>query len=410
MADAGVMAAAPRPTTGRSGTDRWSGLPVKLANLAGIAQDAGLHTLVLRAPATLSWLTGARWNVPNTLDSSCFDVIVEHCDSTPTLRVLTNTIEAPRLADTELMELPCEWTVVNWWENRAERLPTGTGVGADTPTLGVRDLTTAITQLRRSLDSAQVGQLRKLGGAAAAATTRAAMGLTPDFTEYGAAAAYAAELLRDGMEPVCLFVAGGNRMGRSQAPTAHRCPARTPGQPGELRSAGRADRQRHPHRLLQTTNPGGASTLPGAARRGSRVPGRHPGRETTRGHCHHRDSGLLGQRLRHRRMDPAPPGRPVRLATARIPGPPRVRRHRPGPRRGRLEPELAIPGRSRTPAWSPQTAPNQSSPTQRRSDPMEIVGPWSMSPAVPAPTCSCADHSHPGCGDPTLEGNHHDIR
>ncbi len=217
MADARV-AAPTHPSTVAATTRRWSGLPAKLANLADIAQDAGLHTLVLRAPATLSWLTGARWNVPNTLDSSCFDIIVEHCGSTPTLRVLTSTIEAPRLADTELMELPCEWAVVNWWENRAERLPTGTGVGADTPTLGVRDLTTAITQLRRSLDSAQVGQLRKLGGAAAAATTRAAMGLTPDFTEYGAAAAYAAELLRDGMEPVCLFVAGGNRMGGHRHP------------------------------------------------------------------------------------------------------------------------------------------------------------------------------------------------
>jgi Xaa-Pro dipeptidase len=218
MADTRVAASPHRPTGGASNR-QWSGLPAKLADLADIAQDAGLHTLVLRAPATLSWLTGARWNVPNTLDSSCFDIIVEHCDSTtPTLRVVTNSIEAPRLADTELLGLPCEWTVVNWWENRAERLPTGPGVGADTPTAGLSNLTTAITQLRRSLDAPQVRQLRSLGSAAAAATTEVAVGLSPDMTEFAAAGAYAAELLSRGMEPVCLFVAGGTRMGSHRHP------------------------------------------------------------------------------------------------------------------------------------------------------------------------------------------------
>jgi antitoxin VapB len=207
-----------QPTTGQPATGPWSGLPAKLANLAGIAQDAGLHTLLLRAPATLSWLTGARWNVPNTLDSSCFDIVMEHCDSTPTLRVLTNSIEAPRLRDTELLELPCEWTVVNWWENRSEGLPTGPGVGADTPTAGLYDLSSAIAQLRRSLDAWQSRQLRILGAAAAAATTKVALGLSPDMTEYAAAGAYAAELLDRGMEPICLFVAGGTRMGDHRHP------------------------------------------------------------------------------------------------------------------------------------------------------------------------------------------------
>ena len=58
-----------RPPSG-AGADRWIDLGEKLARLRGLARALDLDTLVLREPAALTWLLGARVNVPQTLDSA----------------------------------------------------------------------------------------------------------------------------------------------------------------------------------------------------------------------------------------------------------------------------------------------------------------------------------------------------
>lgn len=92
----------------------------QLQVLKRVAADAGVHTLLLREPATLGWLTGARSHVPQTLDSACFDVVVARADTAPTVQVIVNAIEAPRLADTELADLDVHWTVLPWTQPRAD--------------------------------------------------------------------------------------------------------------------------------------------------------------------------------------------------------------------------------------------------------------------------------------------------
>ncbi len=195
--------------------------PAELAELlrplADLARAHGLREIVLRQPASLSWLLGARWNVPNTLDSSCFDVVVD-LSGTPSVRIVTNVIEAPRLADTEVTELPVQWSAVPWWQSRDDSLPTGSGVGADGCGAGRVDLSAEIASLRRVLTTAQAGRLRTLSRDAAEATGAAARRVTPSMSEYQAAAVLSGELLDRGMEPACLFVAGGDRMGRHRHP------------------------------------------------------------------------------------------------------------------------------------------------------------------------------------------------
>ena len=95
-------------------TDRWADLPEKVAELATVARDRGLDTLVLRDPANLTWLLGGRVNVPQTLDTACLDVVLD-CVSRPRITLVTNAIEAPRLRDTELAGLDATWDVVPWW-------------------------------------------------------------------------------------------------------------------------------------------------------------------------------------------------------------------------------------------------------------------------------------------------------
>ena len=77
---------------------RWIDLGDKLARVGHLARTLDLDTVVLREPANLAWLLGARVNVPQTLDTACLDVVV-HLDGghvRPSLTVVTNAIEAPR--------------------------------------------------------------------------------------------------------------------------------------------------------------------------------------------------------------------------------------------------------------------------------------------------------------------------
>lgn len=189
-----------------------------LARLTGIGVAAGVDTLVVRSPATLAWLTGARVHVPNTLDAACFDLVISGIACGPTATVVTNAVEAPRLADTELAGLPLEWTVVPWTGDRSAELPTGPRVGADVPGAGRIDLSTATAGARRALTDRQAERLEAVGREAAEAVTAAAWRIEPGRSEYAAAGVLAQELLARQLDPVCLFVAGGTRMDRHRHP------------------------------------------------------------------------------------------------------------------------------------------------------------------------------------------------
>ena len=181
-----------------------------LAQLRALARRHGLHTLVLRRPATLAWLLGARYHVPQTLDTACFDLVVD----AERVTVVTNAIEAPRLRDTELAGLDAQWEVVPWWEPRDRALPHGAGVGGDRD----GDVAGEIATLRRVLGPGQREQLRALCREAAEATTDAALLLEPGGTEQAAAAQLAHALLHRGLDPVVLLVAGDERIARHRHP------------------------------------------------------------------------------------------------------------------------------------------------------------------------------------------------
>ena len=203
-----------------SDPDRWSDLPEKLDRLAALARRQGLDTLVLRDPATLTWLLGARVNVPQTLDSACLDVVVDLA-SEPRVTIVTNAIEAPRLHDTELAGLDADWDVVAWWEPRDPRLPRSPTTGADRPLDGAVLVAGDVALARRSLTSRQRRLLADVCVDAAAAATAAAAALTPHTTGYAAAGRFAQELLTRELDPVVLLVGGADRL------DAHRHPLPT---------------------------------------------------------------------------------------------------------------------------------------------------------------------------------------
>jgi antitoxin VapB len=200
--------------------DRWSDLPEKLTALAESARERGADTVILRDPANLTWLLGCRVNVPQTLDSACLDVVV-HDTARPRVTIVTNTIEAPRLRDTELAGLDADWDVVPWWESRDRKLPSGSGVGSDRPEPGSVSVAAELATLRRHLTGRQRRQLRQVCVDAAAAATATVAGLSPSTSEYAAAGAFSRELLDRELDPIVLLVGGEPRL------DAHRHPLPT---------------------------------------------------------------------------------------------------------------------------------------------------------------------------------------
>ena len=200
----------------------------RLEALAAIGQRHGLDHLLIREPATIAWLLGCRYNVPNTLDAACFDVVVSGLrEAPPTLRVVSNAIEAPRLAETEFRaDGPpiAEHHIVPWWGDRSQYFPTGPRVGADRPWPESTNVAADLAAARRILDAQQVEELAELSAAAGMAMGRVARRLTPGLSEYEVAGRISAELLAAELEPVVLMVAadGRDRRHRHPIPTARR--------------------------------------------------------------------------------------------------------------------------------------------------------------------------------------------
>jgi len=215
--------------------DQWSDQPEKLAALAGLGRRHGVSTIVLRDPAALTWLLGARVNVPQTLDTACLDVVVD-LTAPPRITIVTNAIEAPRLQDHELAGIVADWVVVPWWEGRDPALPSGAGVGSDRPVRDCVDLASDLAIVRRGLTARQQDDLRAVCRDTASAAGAAAELLTPAITGFQAAGVLARELLQRELDPIVLLVGADHTL------VAHRHPLPTGdalGERGMLVACGR---------------------------------------------------------------------------------------------------------------------------------------------------------------------------
>lgn len=196
----------------------------QLQALTDVATRHGLSTLLLREPANLAWLLGCRYHVPHTLDTACFDIVVDHLDTDdPTLTVVSNAIEAPRLADVEFPDpsVVDHQLVVPWWGDRSNHFPTGPGVGTDRRWADAVPVADDLAAARRVLNDTQITQLGTVSMDAAAATGRVARRLRPGLTEFEVAGRLAGELLAAELDPVVLMVAadGRDRIHRHPLPT-----------------------------------------------------------------------------------------------------------------------------------------------------------------------------------------------
>ena len=137
-------------------------------------------------------------------------------------RVVTSAIEAGRL---QAEEVPAELEVVQFgWANPDERedfiraSADGEPIASDLPSDGEIDLPAELVAEKRRLRPAEIVRYRELGRAAALAMTETLAQADRTTTELEVAGAGAECLLRRGIEPALILVAGARRMGLYRHP------------------------------------------------------------------------------------------------------------------------------------------------------------------------------------------------
>ncbi len=171
-----------------------------------------VETIVLRKSPNTAWFSGGRVHVPSSLDSSCFDIVINRDG----YYFHTNAIEAPRLISEEL--LPGDEVKSHpWWIARDNLLPTGAAVGSDTPG-GDRKHIPKLDQLRLSSTDAEVTRLDDIASAAGAALFSIAALVSPTQTEVEVAGLVTNALWQQDLETVFLGVAGSNRVTKFRHP------------------------------------------------------------------------------------------------------------------------------------------------------------------------------------------------
>ncbi|MEP6852913.1 MAG: M24 family metallopeptidase [bacterium] len=188
----------------------------KLARLRALLGER-YDVVVLRSSAAVAWLTGGgRSYVATNTATGVAAVIVGAGE----VEVVTAANETDRLREEELGGLDARWEVVPWNVDLTSELPRGPRVATDVGYAGVAEID--LTSVRVPLLAAETERYRSLGRDAAEALTAACRLLSPQLSEYAAAARVAAELVAREADPVVLLVAGDERRAtrRHPLPTA----------------------------------------------------------------------------------------------------------------------------------------------------------------------------------------------
>ena len=190
-----------------------SGFSERIEKLRELAEKNGLESIVLRRNPNLAWAIGGRVHVPLTLDLACFDLIITASE----VRAITNAIEAPRLAAEEF-DSTIVVEIVNWWEGRDSKLPTGANVGCDQPGSDRKELSAEIERLRQSLVLEDVQRFRSVCQDAAIALGSAIKSAETSDREIDVTARIANALWQRNLELVFIGVAGEDRVRKFRHP------------------------------------------------------------------------------------------------------------------------------------------------------------------------------------------------
>jgi Xaa-Pro aminopeptidase len=201
-------------------------LAEKRRRIAALLDAEGLDALLLTQEGSVAWVTGGGATRVSMNGADALASVLVTKDGAA--YVLTDAIEAPRVAAEELPEQGVHMKVYPWEEDRSEHRAAivteivGDGaIGADAPVAGlasVRVLHDAVVRLRSSLMTAEIERYRWLAQTTAQVVEAAARAVQPGMTELQIAASYVGPLMAYGIQVPVPLVAADERIYRFRHP------------------------------------------------------------------------------------------------------------------------------------------------------------------------------------------------
>jgi Xaa-Pro aminopeptidase len=201
-------------------------LAEKRRRIAALLDAEGLDALLLTQEGSVAWVTGGGATRVSMNGTDALASVLVTKDGAA--YVLTDAIEAPRVAAEELPEQGVHMKVYPWEQGRSEHRAAivteivGDGaIGADAPVAGlasVRVLHDAVVRLRSSLMTAEIERYRWLAQTTAQVVEAAARAVQPGMTELQIAASYVGPLMAYGIQVPVPLVAADERIYRFRHP------------------------------------------------------------------------------------------------------------------------------------------------------------------------------------------------
>jgi Xaa-Pro aminopeptidase len=201
-------------------------LAEKRRRIAALLDAEGLDALLLTQEGSVAWVTGGGATRVSMNGTDALASVLVTKDGAA--YVLTDAIEAPRVAAEELPEQGVHMKVYPWEQGRSEHRAAivteivGDGaIGADAPVAGlasVRVLHDAVVRLRSSLMTAEIERYRWLAQTTAQVVEAAARAVQPGMTEWQIAASYVGPLMAYGIQVPVPLVAADERIYRFRHP------------------------------------------------------------------------------------------------------------------------------------------------------------------------------------------------
>jgi len=198
---------------------RLQEIETKLERVRDFISARGLDAVVLTKTVNFQWLTaGADNHVVIDTEHGVAPVVV----TAERQHVLTNNIEAVRLEDEEIGELPFEIDFMNWHDENPEgmlaRIVKGR-IASDGPwPQGAEIMDGLIARLRWSLVEPEVERYRELGRITAQALGEVAREIEPGMTEHEIGAKLAAKLIAQNVIVSVLLIAADERIYKYRHP------------------------------------------------------------------------------------------------------------------------------------------------------------------------------------------------
>jgi len=197
-------------------------IQTRLGRLRELMRQTDLDGILLRKRRHFAWLTGGRSNyIVLTTDLGVADLVV----FPDRVVCVTNQMEAARIREEELVDLPCEWITPEWYEGNEAAIASlcqGKRMGADTPAAlelpGGVDVSRQVAELSYVLDVEEMARYRTLSQAAARALESVCREIRPGMSEYEIQAQLAARVIAQGMTPHVMLVATDERIFRYRHP------------------------------------------------------------------------------------------------------------------------------------------------------------------------------------------------